>query len=481
MRCAGQSVEGAHWRTWDPAPLGAVVHRSCDRNVYGHAEEGSLIMPSKGDGRETPDAQALDFLKRRSNPTSARGAVTRDERHPPLAKETREADRAPQDRRADSATSPANEQHGENQSGHDRPRGRGVRALAVVTSAILFLAVAAVGYVYWDYASRFESTDDAFIQARQFAVAPKVSGYITAVPVTDNQHVAAGQVIARIDDRDYRIALEQAQAQVSAAEASIQNIDAQLAVQQAQIAQNQAQLEQAQASLMFAQQQAQRYEDLAQKGAGSVQNAQQYRSGLQQQDAAVKTAQAALVAAQRQISALKAQRASAEASLGQADAQRDQAQLNLSYTNVTAAQSGRVANLTAAVGQFAQAGTSLTMFVPDEIWVAANFKETQLDAMRPGQPATMRIDAYPERAIRGHVASIQPGSGTAFSLLPAENATGNYVKIVQRVPVKLVIDDPPTDVALGPGMSVVPSVRVEAAPSLYERLAAFFERRKGQS
>jgi membrane fusion protein, multidrug efflux system len=453
-----------------------------DGNVYGHADEGSLIMPSKGDGGETPDAQALGFLKRRSNPTSARGAVTRDGRHPPLAKETREADRAPQDRRADSAISPANEQQGENQSGHDRPRGRGhLRALAVVTGAILFLAVAAAGYIYWDYARRFESTDDAFIQARQFAVAPKVSGYITAVPVTDNQHVAAGQVIARIDDRDYHIALEQAQAQVSAAEASIQNIDAQLAVQQAQIAQNQAQLEQAQASLMFAQQQAQRYEDLAQKGAGSVQNAQQYRSGLQQQDAAVKTAQAALVAAQRQISALKAQRASAEASLGQADAQRDQAQLNLSYTNVTAAQSGRVANLTAAVGQFAQAGTSLTMFVPDEIWVAANFKETQLDAMRPGQPATMRIDAYPERAIRGHVASIQPGSGTAFSLLPAENATGNYVKIVQRVPVKLVIDDPPTDVALGPGMSVVPSVRVEAAPSLYERLAAFFERRKGPS
>jgi membrane fusion protein, multidrug efflux system len=475
-------MEGAHRRTWDPAPLVAVVHRSCDRNVYGHADEGSLIMPSKENGRETQEAQALDVLERQSNPSPTRGATTRDERDPPLAKETRKADRAPQDRRPDSATSLTNEQHSENQSGRDRPRAPGrVRALALVTGAILFLAVAAAGYFYWDYARRFEATDDAFIQARQFAVAPKVSGYITAVPVTDNQHVAAGQVIARIDDRDYRVALEQTQAQVSAAEAGIQNIDAQLAVQQAQIAENQAQLEQAQASLTFAQQQAQRYEDLAQKGAGSVQNAQQYRSGLQQQGAAVKTAQAVLVAAQRQIAALKAQRATAEANVGQADAQRDQAQLNLSYTNVTAAQSGRVANLTAAVGQFAQAGTSLTMFVPDEIWVAANFKETQLDAMQPGQPATMRIDAYPERAIRGHVASIQPGSGTAFSLLPAENATGNYVKIVQRVPVKLVIDDPPSDVALGPGMSVVPSVRVEAAPSLYERLAAFFERRRGRS
>jgi membrane fusion protein (multidrug efflux system) len=112
------------------------------------------------------------------------------------------------------------------------------------------------------------------------------------------------------------------------------------------------------------------------------------------------------------------------------------------------------------------------MFVPDEIWVAANFKETQLDLMRPGQPASLTIDAYPERTIRGHVASVQPGSGTAFSVLPAENATGNFVKIVQRVPVKIIMDDPPTDVALGPGMSVVPTVQVSSAPSLLDRLRA---------
>jgi membrane fusion protein (multidrug efflux system) len=115
------------------------------------------------------------------------------------------------------------------------------------------------------------------------------------------------------------------------------------------------------------------------------------------------------------------------------------------------------------------------MFVPDEVWVTANFKETQLDAMRPGQPVTLAIDAYPERTIRGHVASVQPGSGTAFSLLPAQNATGNYVKIVQRVPVKVVMDNPPTDVAVGPGMSVVPTVRVNPAPSIYERLLSRYE------
>jgi membrane fusion protein, multidrug efflux system len=137
---------------------------------------------------------------------------------------------------------------------------------------------------------------------------------------------------------------------------------------------------------------------------------------------------------------------------------------------VTAAQPGRVVNLSAAVGRFAQPGTNLTMFVPDQIWVTANFKEIQLDHMRPGQPVTLQIDAYPERAIRGHVDSVQPGSGTAFSLLPAQNATGNYVKIVQRVPVKIVMDDAPSDVALGPGMSVVPTVRIDPASSLFERL-----------
>jgi membrane fusion protein, multidrug efflux system len=278
-------------------------------------------------------------------------------------------------------------------------------------------------------------------------------------------------VIARIDDRDFRVALEQANAQVTAAQASIQNITAQIAVQQSQIVASEAQVDQAQAALVFARQQAARYDDLARKGAGTVQSAQQYGSQLQQQEAAVKTAQATLDVAKRQIESLKAQLASAQASLAQATAQRDQADLNLSYTTVTAAQAGLVVNLAAAAGEFAQAGTNLTMFVPDEIWVTANFKKTQLDAMRPRQPVTLSIDAYPERTIAGRVASVQPGSGTAFSLLPAQNATGNYVKVVQRVPVKIVIDNPPADVALGPGMSVVPSVRVDLKPSLYERLS----------
>jgi DHA2 family multidrug resistance protein len=291
----------------------------------------------------------------------------------------------------------------EKTGGGDTPRrtllGWHPFALAI---GLVFLAAAAAGlYLYWDDAQHFQSTDDAFVAARLFPIAPKVSGYLTAVPVTDNQHVAAGDVIARIDDRDYRVALDQADAQVSVAEANIQNVDAQVSVQQAQIAANQAQVNQAQAALVFAQQQAARYHDLANKGAGTVQDEQQFVAQLHQQEAALASAQATLTLAQRQMGALNAQRNSAVASLAQVKAQRSQAQLNLSYTTITAAQPGRAVNLTAAIGQFAQPGTSLTMFVPDEIWVTANFKETQLDAMRSGQPVTLGIDAYPNRAVGG--------------------------------------------------------------------------------
>ena len=342
------------------------------------------------------------------------------------------------------------------------------------------LLAAAAGYLYWDHTSHFESTDDAFIAARQFAIAPKVAGYITAVPVTDNQHVNKGDVIAQIDQRDFRTALAQAQAQVAAAEAGIHNIDAQISMQDAQISASQAQVGQAQANMELARVTWGRDQPLVNKGWATAQQGTTDVQNLKAQQAGVDSAQAALKVAQRQIDTLRAQRASADASLAQAQAQLDQANLNLSYTTVTADQPGRVVNLSGAVGQYAQAGTNLTMFVPDEIWVVANYKETQLDRMRPGQPVDLEIDAYPERHFRGHLDSVQPGSGPAFSLLPPENATGNYVKIVQRVPVKLILDNPPTDVSLGPGMSVVPTARVDPKPSLYEKLRADFGRWRGR-
>jgi membrane fusion protein, multidrug efflux system len=331
---------------------------------------------------------------------------------------------------------------------------------------VAVILVALGVFLYWSIAVHpYETTDDAFVDSRQFAVAPKVSGYVVDVPVTDNQFVEAGTVLFRIDRRDYEIAREQAEAQVQSSQAAIGGYDAQIRAQQASIEESKAQVEQAKAALQFAQADAARYQDLAQRGAGTIQRQQQSTSDLQQQQANLSRANAAVNAAQQQIGSIQAQKASAEANLAQARAQLDQANLNLGYTDVTAAQAGRVVRLTAAKGQYAQAGQSLSMFVPNPIWVTANYKETQIDDMRPGQAVTLRIDAYPERAITGTVESVQPGSGTAFSLLPAENATGNYVKVVQRVPVKIVVDSWPQDVSIGPGMSVVPHTHVRPVPA----------------
>jgi membrane fusion protein (multidrug efflux system) len=287
-----------------------------------------------------------------------------------------------------------------------------------------------------------------------------VGGYVTGISVTDNQHVGAGDLLARIDERDYKIAVDQAKAQVAVAQANIGNIQAQLDSQSEQIKQSQAQVDQAQAQLQFSQEEETRARDLVEKGAGTVQREQQTRSDLQSQQANITRAKAALIASQLGIKTLEAQRESARAQLDQAQTQLDQANLNLQYTSIVAAQSGRVVKLSGAAGTFVTPGQSLMMFIPDEIWVVANYKETQLADMRAGQPVELRIDAYPGRKLTGHVASVQPGSGTAFSLLPAENATGNYVKVVQRVPVKITIDNFPPDLPIGPGMSVVPWTKV---------------------
>ncbi|WP_027553707.1 HlyD family secretion protein [Bradyrhizobium sp. Cp5.3] len=332
--------------------------------------------------------------------------------------------------------------------------------LLTTVGAIVLLAALVGGLVYWLQTRHYESTDDAFVAARSFSVASKVGGYVIDVPVTDNQHVNAGDLLARIDERDYKIAVDQAAAQVEVSKANIANVEAQIDSQQEQIKQAKAQLEQAQAQLQFSQEEFSRAEDLVEKGAGTVQRQQQTRSDLGAQQANTERAKTAVTAAEVGIKTLQAQLEGVKAQLQQSQAQLDQARLNLQYTDVVAAQSGRVVKLNGAKGTFVTAGQSLMMFVPDEVWIVANYKETQLSDMRPGQPVEIRIDAYPGRKLTGHVDSVQPGSGTAFSLLPAENATGNYVKVMQRVPVKIVVDNWPSDLPVGPGMSVVPWTKV---------------------
>lgn len=331
-------------------------------------------------------------------------------------------------------------------------------------AAIIVLVVIAVGiatyFVWLIYFHPYETTDDAFVDARSFALAAKVSGYLDEVAVADNAHVEAGAMIAKIAPRDYQIAVDQAQAQVEAARASITNATAQIDVASAAIEEAKAREASSGAALQFAKDEANRQRQLQQGGAGSLQTSQQAESNLRQAQASYAEAQANISSAMKNKVAAEAQRASAEASLKQAEAQKESADQNLDYTTMSAAQPGRVVKITGAKGQFVQAGQAIAMFVPDEIWVTANFKETQLADMRPGQPVELTIDAYPDHVLHGKVDSVQPGSGTAFSLLPAENATGNYVKVTQRVPVKIAVDEWPKDVSIGPGMSVVPTVTV---------------------
>src|SRR5690242_13545051 len=325
--------------------------------------------------------------------------------------------------------------------------------------ALALIALVVVGVLWWLHARQYESTDDAFIDARSVSIASQLTGTIVEVPVNDNEAVPAGAVLVKIDPRDYDAALAQARAQVDQATASIENYDAQIAAQQARIDAAQKQVAQAEAALTFARQQNDRAQELLGRGAGTAQQAQQTASDLRQRQAAYASAQADEIAAEKQTAVLATQKQGAQGQLEQAQASVTQAETNLARTQIVAPETGRATKISAAVGGLAQPGQALMMFVPASVWITANFKETQLDRMRPGEPVDITVDAYPGRTFHGHVDSIQAGSGAAFSLLPPENATGNFVKVVQRVPVKIVFDSDP-GVHLGPGMSVVPTVKV---------------------
>jgi membrane fusion protein (multidrug efflux system) len=380
-----------------------------------------------------------------------------DEAAPADRDDAREAGEPPVDRKE------AQQDEGERGAREQPPQQKSFlrrRAFTLMVVAILAVIALAAGLLWWEHARHFESTDDAFIDTRIVSISSQVAGMIVGVPVTDNQNVVAGATLVLIDPRDYQVAVDQAKAQVDQAKAMITNLDAQIDAQQARIDQAQKQVEQTEAALTFASQENQRNQDLLRRNAGTPQAAQQASSNLIQAQANVASAKANAEATKKQIPVLQAQRKNNEGQLEQVQATLELAQVNLLRTRILAPQAGRATKITAAVGAYAQAGQVLMLFVPDNKWVTANFKETQLALMRPGQPVDISIDAYPGRVFRGRVDSLQAGSGAAFSLLPPENATGNYVKVVQRVPVKIVFDEPP-DVYIGPGMSVVPTVRVQ--------------------
>jgi membrane fusion protein (multidrug efflux system) len=345
-----------------------------------------------------------------------------------------------------------------------RPSRKAIQRAALALALSLGVAgTADFGYDYLRNGRYLETTDDAYVKADSTIISPKVSGYIAQVLVGDNEKVAAGQLLARIDDRDFRTALNQARADVAVSEAAVRNLNSQIELQEPLIQQQAAEVDAAEANLKFAQEERTRYDELMKSGSGTIQRAQQTDAALRAQTAQLQQGKSGLIAANKRVEVLATERAKALAQVDHARAVEAQAALNLSYTQITAPVEGTVGARSLRVGQFVQAGTQLMAVVPlDAVYVVANFKETQLTNVRNGQPVEIRIDSFHSTRLKGHVDSLSPASGLEFALLPPDNATGNFTKIVQRVPVKIVLDDQSLNGLLRPGMSAEPTVNTKA-------------------
>lgn len=317
------------------------------------------------------------------------------------------------------------------------------------------------GWHWWTVGRFLETTENAYLQADKVSLAPRIAGYVAAVLVGDNQPVKAGDVVARLDDRESRVLLKQAEAEVEKSRAQVLGTAAAITQQQAQIESSRAEVENTDAALDFATKEYTRYQNLLQTGAGTVQRQQQADADLRQKRAAHDKALASLEAARQQVESLKALAASMRAGLEGAQAKLEQARLNLTYTTVTAPIDGVVGDRSLRVGQFVSAGTGLLTVVPmgRDIYLVANFKETQTGQMAEGQHVTFTVDALGAHAFAGRIESVSPGTGAQFALLPPENATGNFTKIVQRVPVRIRLDGEGERLGrLRPGLSVTASV-----------------------
>jgi membrane fusion protein (multidrug efflux system) len=348
------------------------------------------------------------------------------------------------------------------------------RTVMLVLGGVLLGGLAAWGVRWWTVGRFLESTDDAYLEADSVTVAPKVSGYVTEVYVADNQQVTPGQPLVRLDSRQYEAALEQMNAAIAARKADIERGQAELLAQQANIAQARAQLEGARASQQHALQEVKRYEPLVSSGAESEERLAELRNQRNQADAVLEADIAALKAAERQPATTQAQIDQARAQLAAAEASARQAQLDMQDTVVRSTLAGRVGDRTVRVGQYVQPGTRLMTVVPvQDLYLQANFKETQIGRMRVGQPATLHVDALPGTDLHGTVVSFSPGTGSQFALLPAQNATGNFTKIVQRVPVRIRLDaGQETRSVLIPGLSVTVRVDTRSGEDAERRVAA---------
>jgi len=345
-----------------------------------------------------------------------------------------------------------------------RHRRRLIGAAALLAATALGVG----GYRWWQATKFLASTDDAYLQSDSVTISPQVAGTIAVLDVTDNQPVRAGQVLAEIDDRPFRAAVAKAQADVASAQAKLGDVGAEIAEQVANVASSRAVIAADQAAVGFAEADATRYARLSRTGFGTVQTAERTAADLSESEAKLASDRAALTAAGRQIGVLAAERAMAAAALKGAQADLQTAELNLSYTVIKAPVDGVVGDRGVRLGAYVAPGTALLQVVPmgGQIYVTANFKETQVARMAPGEPVTLAVDTFPGHEFHGTVESLAPGSGSDFALLPPENATGNFTKIVQRVPVKIALaaSDPMVSV-LRPGLSVEATVDTASPPA----------------
>lgn len=343
------------------------------------------------------------------------------------------------------------------------------------TLAIIGIVVALALIVWLVYHLRvgryLQDTNNAYLQADAVAVAPRINGYVTDVLVQDNQWVKAGQPLLRIDPRTYRATLDQAEAVIAVRQADIAAAAAGVQGQQSSLLQARTQLVAASASLRFARAELARFTPLAASGADTHEHVESLRHDLERAQAQHDAAKAQIAGAQSQIEASQAQREQAEAGLKQAQADAAQARVAFEDTELRARIDGRIGNKTVQVGQFVAAGTRTMTVVPvAALYLSANFKETQVGLMRAGQPAEIKVDALPGTTLKGTVESISPGTGSQFALLPPQNATGNFTKVVQRVPVRIRVDaGAEARKVLVPGMSVEVTVDTRSAKDDAER------------
>jgi membrane fusion protein (multidrug efflux system) len=350
------------------------------------------------------------------------------------------------------------------------------KPVLLVALPLVALAAVAAGLHWYAYGRFFETTDDAYVQSDITTVSPKVEGYVREIRVVENQHVAAGDVLVVIEDRDFAARLAQAEAAVEASKAALVSLDSRLVWQQSMIDQASAAVGSAEAEERRAAQDWTRYKNLVSSDYASRQRTEQAEADARKAAASLVRARAALAAEKNQLGVVAAQKGEEKARLHQAEAAAVLARHALDDTVIRAAVDGIVGNKGVQLGQYVKVGTQLLALVPlPEIYVTANFKETQLAHMRVGQPVELAIDALPDRKVRGRVESFAPATGAKFSLLPPENATGNFTKIVQRVPVRIAIPaEARADGAIRPGLSVIVSVDTRGEGRGTGSLARFF-------